>query len=252
MKELMLHSGGIRIDREELAKIETPAREGIWQPIAHRTLFDLVEKTITDNGLQIESVDMGVAREGKRFFALMKMMAENSDYCMTVGLRNSHDKSFPAGLAVGSNVFVCDNLAFSGEISIARKHTIHIMDDLPGLVIGAVGKIAIARQSQDIRIAAYRDFPIDDWDAHDMVIRSVDYGIIPNQAIPQVLEQWRKPAHIEFQDRTMWSLFNAFTEVSKRFPISELAKRTVKLHGMMDGLVGQVIDITPPQEIQVN
>jgi hypothetical protein len=32
-----------------------------------------------------------------------------------LGLRNSHDKRFPAGLVGGSAVFVCDNLAFSGE-----------------------------------------------------------------------------------------------------------------------------------------
>jgi hypothetical protein len=29
-------------------------------------------------------------------------------------------------------VFVCDNLAFSGEIKIARKHTRFIVRDLPG------------------------------------------------------------------------------------------------------------------------
>ena len=235
-----------------MGKIPTPDGIGIWRPISHNMLFDLVEKTVMDNGLEIENVSMGVAKEGNRFFALMRLAATNANYCTTVGLRNSHDKSFPAGLAVGSNVFVCDNLAFSAEITVARKHTIRIMDDLPGLVIGAVGKIAIARKSQDIRIAAYRDFAIDDWDAHDMIIRSVDYGIIPNQAIPQVLEQWRTPQHAEFQDRTMWSLFNAFTEVCKRFPVSELAKRTVKLHGMFDSMVGQVIDITPPTELQAN
>ena len=244
-RELILHSGGIKIQRDELGKIPTPAKQGIWQPIPHETLFNLVEKTILDNGFEIDGVDMGVAKDGNRFFALMKMGMGSPDYCTTVGLRNSHDKTFSAGLAVGSNVFICDNLAFSGEISIARKHTVHIMDDLPGLVIGAVGKISLARQSQDLRIAAYRNFPIDDWDVHDIVIRSVDYGIIPNQAIPQVLEQWRNPQHAEFQDRTMWSLFNAFTEVSKRFPVSELAKRTIKLHGMMDSMVGQIIDITP-------
>jgi hypothetical protein len=27
-----------------------------------------------------------------------------------IGLRNSHDKSFPAAIAMGSSVFCCDNL----------------------------------------------------------------------------------------------------------------------------------------------
>ncbi len=247
MKELMLHSGGVRIDREELKNIPTPEPMGIWRPIPHETLFDLVEKTILDNGFGIDSVDMGVGKDGNRFFALMRMAANGMDYCSTVGIRNSHDKSFPAGLVVGLNVFICDNLAFSGEIAIARKHTVHILDDLPGLVIGAVGKISTVKQLQDARINAYKEFGIDDYDVHDTVIRAVDYGIIPNQALPYVLEQWRKPKHPEFEERTVWSLFNAFTEIAKRFPVADLPRRTIKLHGMLDSMVGQVIDITPEQ-----
>ena len=50
---------------------------------------------------------------------------QTEDYAYVLGLRNSHDKRFPAGLAVGASVFVCDNLSFSGEIKIGRKHTRH-------------------------------------------------------------------------------------------------------------------------------
>ena len=235
---LALHSGGQAIERKELEMIETPAGSGIWKPIPHATLFNLVDQTILQNGLQVENVQMGIAKEGARFFALMDIASDLSGYRLTIGLRNSHDKMFPAGMVVGSRVFVCDNLAFSGEIEIARKHTIHIMDDLPGLVVGAVGKIAIARESQDRRIQLYQDFFIDDYDAHDMVIKAVDFGVIPNQAIPAVLKEWRTPSFPDFETRTAWSLFNAFTLIGKRFPVSELAKRTVKLHDMFDMFTG--------------
>ena len=39
----------------------------------------------------------------------------NVDYSLVLGLRNSHDKTFPASLALGSQVLVCDNLSFFGE-----------------------------------------------------------------------------------------------------------------------------------------
>ena len=58
-----------------------------------------------------------------------------------LGLRNSHDKTFPAGIVAGSAVFICDNLAFSGEVKLARKHTTHITRDLPRLVQSAVGQL---------------------------------------------------------------------------------------------------------------
>lgn len=40
-----------------------------------------------------------------------------------VGLPNSHDQSYPAGLVAGTSVLVCDNRAFAGEVKISRKHT---------------------------------------------------------------------------------------------------------------------------------
>ena len=44
-----------------------------------------------------------------------------------------------AGLAVGAAVFVCDNLSFSGEVRLARKHTAHFERDLPQLVGRTIG-----------------------------------------------------------------------------------------------------------------
>nr|MBS0019438.1 hypothetical protein [Gammaproteobacteria bacterium] len=48
-----------------------------------------------------------------------------------VGLRGSYDQTLPRGLAVGSRVFVCDNLAFSGEVTIKTKQTTFIGQRLP-------------------------------------------------------------------------------------------------------------------------
>lgn len=238
MNGLMIHAGGKEIEYPELEMVETPVGSGRWQPIPHKTLFDLATQTIRDNGMTIDSFRMGLAKDGARFFALMNIHSDTTGYQLTTGLRNSHDKMFPAGMVVGTRCFVCDNLAFSGEIQIARKHTIHIMDDLPGLVIGAVGKLTMVKERQDQRILAYQGFGIDDFDAHDMIIKSVDYGVIPNQSIPAVLKEWRTPTFPDFEARTLWSLFNAFTFVQKRFPVAELSKRTIKLHGMMDMLAG--------------
>ena len=74
------------------------------------------------------------------------------DYAFVVGLRNSHDQSFPASLVIGSAVFVCDNLAFSGEVVLARRHTRFIVRDLPEMVDRAGGRLGELRVNQDRRI----------------------------------------------------------------------------------------------------
>ena len=54
------------------------------------------------------------------------MATTRTTSAFVVGVRNSHDKSFPAGLVIGASIFVCDNLSFSGEVKLARKHTVHV------------------------------------------------------------------------------------------------------------------------------
>jgi hypothetical protein len=160
------------------------------------------------------------------------------DYAWVVGLRNSHDKTFPAGLVAGTSVFTCDNLAFSGEVKISRKHTRFATRDLRHLTARAVGKLGDRFHGLDRRIDAYRDCPVPDWAAHDLVIRAMDCRAITPKQVPNVIGEWRAPSHEAFRPRTLWSLFNAFTEVYKAQNPSLTIHRSEALHGLCDGVVG--------------
>lgn len=63
-------------------------------------------------------------------------------------------------------------------------------------------------------------------------------GVCDHSYIPGVLKQWREPHHEAFEDRNIWSLFNAFTETLKQGNLAELPKRTEALHGLLDVAVG--------------
>ncbi len=54
--------------------------------------------------------------------------------------------------------------------------------------------------------------------------------------IPSILREWRNPRHEEFHARTLWTLFNSFTEVLKG-NLNELPKRTEALHELLDSYV---------------
>ena len=127
--------------------------------------------------------------------------------------------------------------SFSGEVKLARKHTVHITRDLPGLVQSAVGKLMDRWHHQDTRLSAYKLAEIEDRTAHDLIVRATDVGVCPNKLIPRVLNEWREPRHETFQPRNAWSLFNAFTEALKG-NLVELPRRTEALHGLLDTHVG--------------
>ncbi len=236
MQGLMLHAGAHTSTEDDVRAEETPAPTLTHYPIPHAHLMDLVRSHIELEGWRVEREEYALFNEGQRMFSVWALQngVGNDDYQLALGLRNAHDKAFAAAMALGSSVFVCDNLAFSSEIVVARKHTRFIMRDLAALVATAVGKIHDARISQDQRFAAYKARELSDTEVHDLLIRSVDARAIPNSYIPKVLAEYRNPTHEEFEERTAWALFNAYTQVYKGQSPRELVARTTRLHGLMD------------------
>jgi hypothetical protein len=236
---LLLHCGAQAVERMEVASVPTPFATRTWTPIPHIQLVAQVERTLQRNGLFIGNQAHSLTHDGARYFGLMEIhqAEDDRDYSWVLGLRNSHDKTFPAGIVAGTQIMCCDNLAFSGEVKLARKHTRFILRDLPRLVQSAVGSLMERWHHQDTRLAIYKLADLENGAAHDLVIRACDVGVISNRTIPDVLREWREPSHPEFASRSIWSLFNAFTEALKG-NLSELPRRTQALHGLLDTHVG--------------
>src|SRR5258707_7975336 len=92
----------------------------------------------------------------------MSLRSQYGNYTDAVGLRNSHDKSFPIGIAFGSRVFVCDNLALIGDHIIKRKHTLKAKRELPGLVTEIVQPLRDQRIAQNQKLLTYQGTPLND------------------------------------------------------------------------------------------
>jgi hypothetical protein len=238
MANLLMHCGGRHVTRDDVANVSTPTRTRSWVPVPHHRLLELVESTIEGQGFRVTNQAHGLWGDGDRYFGLMELANGHAadDYGLVLGLRNSHDKTFPASLAVGSQVLVCDNLSFFGEVVLTRRHTRFVERDLPGIVAQAVGRLSEMRTQQADRLDAYKQTRIKDRTAHDLMVRAVDARVIPVTQLPMVLKEWRKPTHPEFtaDGRSVWRLFNAFTESFKSRSLEVLPRRSQALHGLMD------------------
>lgn len=234
---LMVHAGAMRVDRGQIESAATPKPTETWFPIPHHRFLEGIQLAVENSGLHVVEEAHALSEDKNRYFGLLQLANGKNpeDYSLILGLRNSHDKKFPAGLVVGSGVFVCDNLAFSGEIKIARKHTRYINDDLPRLIDGAIGRLGDMRKTQDERIASYKSKEMTDLQAHDFLIQSLDAQVMPVTRIPDVLKEWRTPRHAEFaEQKNAWRMFNAYTEVMKDSNVFLRPKTTQALHGLMD------------------
>ncbi len=144
-KGLILHCGADVVSREEVYNVQTPPNTDTWFPMSHSHLLEEVELALWNSGYQISSRTLALSHENARMFGLIevhKSYTEHDDYTWLIGVRNSHDKSIPAGVVAGSRIFVCDNLSWSaGIVKIQRKHSRYAQRDLRPLLEGAVKEL---------------------------------------------------------------------------------------------------------------
>lgn len=237
---LVLHCGATLIDRQALDGIEPPAPTDTWYPLKHSVVLDRVSGTLVDSGYQIERQSLAITKDGQRFFGTLDLTTSIMDgIALVVGVRNSTDKSLPIGFAAGERVFVCDNLAFSSEVVIARKHTRfgeqRFNDALSNAVLGLKQYQALAAE----RINRLRRYDLSEDAANSYLLQAAERSVVGWRLLPKVIHEYRHPRHEEFTPRNAWSLFNSFTEVLKDRQRSQPARAAAETINLQRLLLGQ-------------
>jgi hypothetical protein len=234
---LVLHKGARRVGLEELLVVPAPPGEGRWYPLSHGAVLNRVKETLGEAGYEVKREDLALSRGNARFFGTLDLNSPLADGVgLSVGVRNSTDKSFPIGFVAGNRVFCCDNLAFRSDlISVRRKHTRYGEQRFALDIAAAMTSLDLFRESEAERIEAMQTTEVDDTRAESLILRAFERGIITAPTLPGAIREWRKPSHEEFQPRTYFSLMNAVTtalgEKARKNP-SGYAVTTVRLNAL--------------------
>jgi uncharacterized protein DUF932 len=217
---LVVHRGGWEATKADVASVPVPEPTESYHPVPYGRFIEEVELHIPRFGLTVRSSHFALAREGGQMFGVLTCSngTPDRDYALAIGVRNSYDRSLAVGLTLGSRVFCCDNLAFSGEVTMHRKHTVNVFRDLPDLIYRMLSQVAAMRKRSDAEIGAMKARELQPTAAHHLMVEAIRSNVLPASRLPKVIEAWEEPVHEEFKPRTAWSLFNAFTEVSKASP----------------------------------
>jgi len=234
---LNLHSGGELVEYDALRQLVTPPATPTHVPIEHHRLVDLMRGTLHMFGHEIVEEHHALDHDGMRYFGLMTLRSPYTGYTDTLGLRNSHDKSTPIGIAFGSQVFVCSNLAFIGDHVIRRRHTVNAKRELPGLLMEIIEPLALQREHQAKKFEHYQHATLTDQQADHAIMQLYRQGVIGVQRIADVAREWDEPSFDDFKEtRSAWRLFNA-TTFALNGRIAENPSITSRLHAVIDAAV---------------
>lgn len=235
MNGLMLHCGAHTATLDQVFSAPLPERTETHTPVAHQFVVETAIQILSDYGFTVNEQAHALSHEGMRYFGLLNVGSQRDDFSQVVGLRNSNDKRFPVGLSMGSRVFVCDNLAFSGEVSLKRKHTSGIFGDIKAKMIDTIAQLKGFFTNQERRFDQYKDFKLTTPEASQLILKACEHGAIPKTNIMDVWTEFTNPTHEDFRECNLWSLYNAFTEIHKKRPsLVELPKRTMRMQTLFD------------------
>jgi len=245
---LVLHKGALACTREELASVPLPAQTETYQPVGH---FELTSKILTIaqdilGGFTLARESYGMARDGSQLFAVLQFENSSEELLLAIGFCNSYDKSIRLRMASGATVFVCDNLALSGEIVIMRKHTKRVWDWIEENVVKTISgsRSKYDQIQEDVGKFKSLAFSNDDGFAH--LGRLYGNDIISPRQLPVAKSQWINSDHEDFKPRNAWSLYNAITESLKTSAPHKIMEKHVYLHNYFKNLDG-----VPVQDIEV-
>jgi hypothetical protein len=238
------------VSLDELANVGCPAATESFQPIPHFQLVETARRNLQDAGFQVIAEEHATARYGLRYFggfAVTGTEISAPDRTLVVGLRNSHDKGFAASICLGNRMTVCENLCFSANIKLARRHTTFILRDINAVIARAIGRLADHFGDMGRRIDLYKSTGITRATAAELAYALATKGALPPRDIYSALQEWEAPRHPEFGGNTLWTLYNAVTENLKGGDLSKLPDRTMTMQSVFDALCGmedtRVIDV---------
>jgi hypothetical protein len=198
------------LTRKQLNIIKVPTRTNVsdnWEGINHGKLATTVVKRVEHAGLQVLREYWYTNPKRDTLWGAVDIAPENAspsldigqDACFSLGVRHSNLGRYAVSFAVGARIGVCDNGMFAGDFVLKKRHTKALK--LEELVDEGITRYL--KECEDL------EEMINGWRAIDLTDRDAAY-------LKDVDKNWRTPPHEEFAPRTAWSLYNAFTETTKK------------------------------------
>jgi hypothetical protein len=247
---LVAHCGAQKIAREELKNIPIPEATKTHVPLSHYEIVKSLEESLAYRHLMVVRDEYAVSADGMKMFGVMDLNCQFTEARFSIGLRNSNDKSMRLALTAGYRVFVCDNMAFSGDFApLSHKHTSNF--SLRDSISIAVDRIHRNFETLEAQVKAMTEFGLSDNDARLLIYRAfLDRGLrgVPRHLMFDVHKHYFEPAYDEFCARNLWSLSNAFTSAFKILKPTKQFEVTARLGQFFANEReerGKVIDISP-------
>ena len=211
----------------DVRMVPVPEATRSYTPMPHGDLIDTIEVQLKHHLPQynIHSKQFGLAREGQQMFGMISLKKErdpeyvdveivepDDNLDLSIGFRNSYDKSMSVGVVGGGKVFICDNMMMNSDaVKIMKRHTKNVLREFDYMLYTSIPEL----QNQFVNIVNAKKqlsgVQIEHEQGYEFLGRMFGHKLLTPVQMSSAVEDWRSPNFEVFKDRTAWSLYNAAT-----------------------------------------
>jgi len=223
----------IKVERDYLANLQTPQPMGSRHaPYPFHAFATDTVNAIEKAGFAIEKEEYVITKDENRLFGLLNISRPVAPVAPTYGvpalyrpawnmlvaLRGAHDQSISRGLAIGSQVEVCSNLSFHGDLgNWSSKQTINMYLRLPGMVADAVAGLGHAGKRLVVDFDNFNAAQISSARGDSILLDIFRAGGFSASQLGRAIADWDECSFEEHtaNGRNLWWLFNSATHALK-------------------------------------
>lgn len=222
----------------DLQALPAPApRSARHQPIHHADLIAGIRAEAGRRGLDVKREQFALGAKGAALFGIMDLAPNavgvwevGEGRGLSFGFRASNDGQLALKGVAGQRVFVCDNLALSGDIFVMRM--LHLTGvDLASSLVKGFDRFALQAAALDSQIATLQGVFLTDRRAKEVIYNVFADGVLPSRLFDDVHQFYFAPGDdmTDCQPRSAWGVHNAMTRAVKALKPVPAFQATVKL-----------------------
>src|SRR5271167_1259555 len=159
---LSAHKNTTIVTRETLRGLDPVIGTDSFKPVAHIELVETFEQEFNRRNIQIVRDQFAISKNGMRLFGTFDLTLNGVDgMAAALGFRTANNRTMSLQGIAGMRVFVCDNMAFSGEtIVLRRRHTsgLNLLDE----VVEAINQYETHYKRLKLEIGSLQNCYLDD------------------------------------------------------------------------------------------
>jgi len=229
---------------ERALSAPVPAMTETYSPIPHSMFLSELRRYLVQHEYEIKNQRLFVNGGGTRlvgFYDVEDVNQQNSNdfgFRMSLGFKNSYDKSMTVALVVGATVIICSNGMISGDlITFKRKHTGAVMELLREKIQEAVGSMntSFMRLVSDAEIMKNYELNLRQ-KSEILGIMYFEKEIVTPTQLSVIKKELQTSEN--FRENSLWDLYNNVTVALKKSYPLRYVEDHIRLHDFMSDIAG--------------